>query len=202
MARRTGPARGVRRRRRTCGARRAQADPTAGATARSNSRGRNRSHLRRDPDLHRQPTVDRLLGAAAADRSRDRRSRLRLVVAEAVGVRTHLLLGARAEHTGVDIACATRPGLSALSVPGLLGHSLAGRLGGHLSHLGSRHAARLARLSIRSSRHAGVGDIYFHVQQHRRNQLRLPQPETLDRVSVGRVGPLAVVHRHRGHARS
>ncbi len=40
-------------------------------------------------------------------------------------------------------------------------------------------------------RHGGVGGGYVHVQQDRRNQLRLPQPETLHRVSAGCVGPVA-----------
>ena len=42
--------------------------------------------------------------------------------------------------------------------------------------------------------------VTFTFNSDRRNQLRLPQPETLHRVSAGCVGPVAVVHRHRGHA--
>ena len=69
------------------------------------------------------------------------------------------------------------PDFPELPVPGLLGDPPARRLGRDLPDLGPRLSADVARLPVRRRRHAGVGGDHVDVQQHCRDQLRIPQQE-------------------------
>ena len=66
---------------------------------------------------------------------------------------------------------------------------------------GRRIAAAVARLPLRDHRDPRVGGIHVHLQRDHGNQLRLPQQETPDRVTAGRIGSVAGVSAGRGHDR-
>ena len=142
-----------------------------------------------------------MLGAAATDRPRDRRRRLRLVVAEALGVRAHLLLGPGSEYAGVDIAGAARAPIfrtTSSSRSGRFTCSSSGRPSTSPG-VGACGPIGAAIGSPSSSRRCG--------RRLRSRSTASPEPTTASstgnpppRQSAGCVGPVAAVHIHRDRA--
>ena len=115
----------------------------------------------------------RQLGAAAAVRCRGTHGGLRVVVAAALGLCAHLLLGPRPKLTGVDHtghrhARGRRARFPPPSFRHVLYASRARCVGGHLSHVGAWDAAAVARLPLRGHRDPRVGGIHLHLQRRSR----------------------------------
>ena len=137
---------------------RTQADRIAGPTPRPRPGGSDRGGIHRGARLQTDPAHHRQFGAAAAVRRRRADGRLRFVVAATLGLCAHLLLGPRAQLTGVDHTGRRHArGRRARFPPPSFRHVLyaarARRVGGHLSHVGASDAADVARATAsRSSR--------------------------------------------------
>src|SRR5271166_1084876 len=156
--------------------------------------------------LQTDPAPPRHVGAGAAVRRRRTHGDLRLVVATALGLCAGVLLGPRPELAGVDHARRRharrrRAGFPEPSLRHVLRPSRARCVGGHISDVGASDAAAVAQLPHRGHRDPRVGGLHVHLQRDRGNQLWLPQPETPDRVTAGRIGPMARVSARRDRHR-
>ncbi|EHY87630.1 hypothetical protein SacazDRAFT_00682 [Saccharomonospora azurea NA-128] len=198
-----GGARRVRRRRRRCRPRRPSALPLPCATPRQPGLrcGAARSRRRRTR-LH----PDRPRGEPGRQRApapvRPRRVRRRLRTADALPPRRrpHLLLVPHTVTAGAVLPRPGQPGLPAPRVPGVLEPAPARRVGGRLPHLGSRPAPHLARLPHHGRDHRVLGRHRDARQQRHGHQLRLPQPQTRERLGTRPARPLALVRRGGGRA--
>ena len=178
-----GGARGVRGRRCASGLDRTSADRIAGPAPRPRICGADRRGIRCRAGLQADQPRPRHLGTAAALRCRGTHGGLRVVVAAALGLCAHLLLGPRPEFTGVDHtghrhARGRRARFPAPSLRHVLHTSRSRCVGRDLSHVGAEDATAVARLPLRGHRDPCVGGIHVHLQCDHGNQLRLPQQES------------------------